>query len=47
VNDLGKQAGLSQDQVDRILGKNMEELFNLPPIPATVKSPVNANLAGV
>jgi len=32
VKDLGTQANLSPDQVDRILGKNAEELFNLPPM---------------
>jgi aminocarboxymuconate-semialdehyde decarboxylase len=44
VVDLGQQANLSQDQVDRILGKNMEELYKLPPIPANVKAPVNKNV---
>jgi aminocarboxymuconate-semialdehyde decarboxylase len=33
VKDLGDQAGLTQDQVDMILGKNLETLFNLPPMP--------------
>ena len=33
VQDLGDQAGLSQDQVDLILGKNLEGLFKLPPMP--------------
>jgi aminocarboxymuconate-semialdehyde decarboxylase len=33
VKDLGEQAGLTQDQVDMILGKNLETLFNLPPMP--------------
>jgi len=33
VKDLGAQAGLSQDDIDCILGKNMEKLFKLPPMP--------------
>ena len=33
VTDLGDQAGLTQDQVDMILGKNLEKLFKLPPMP--------------
>lgn len=45
VKDLGQQAGLSQDQIDRILGKNAEALYNLPPMPANVKAPVNGNVA--
>ncbi len=32
VKDLGEQAGLSQDEVDLILGKNMEKLFKLPSV---------------
>jgi hypothetical protein len=32
VKDLGQQAGLSQEDVDCILGKNMEKLFKLPPL---------------
>lgn len=32
VMDLGKQVNLPQDKIDRILGKNAEELFNLPPM---------------
>lgn len=33
VKDLGVQAGISQDQIDMILGKNLEKLFKLPPMP--------------
>jgi aminocarboxymuconate-semialdehyde decarboxylase len=33
VNDLGDQAGLSQDEIDMILGKNLERIFKLPPMP--------------
>jgi aminocarboxymuconate-semialdehyde decarboxylase len=33
VKDLGKDAGLSQGQIDMILGKNLEELFKLPAMP--------------
>jgi aminocarboxymuconate-semialdehyde decarboxylase len=33
VKDLGDQAGLSEQQIDMILGKNLEELFRLPPMP--------------
>jgi aminocarboxymuconate-semialdehyde decarboxylase len=33
VKDLGEQAGLTQDQIDMILGKNLETLFKLPPMP--------------
>lgn len=33
VRALGEQAGLSQDEIDQILGKNAEKLFNLPPMP--------------
>jgi aminocarboxymuconate-semialdehyde decarboxylase len=31
VKDLGQQAGLKPEQVDMILGKNLERLFKLPP----------------
>jgi aminocarboxymuconate-semialdehyde decarboxylase len=31
VKDLAGQAGLTQEQVDMILGKNLERLFKLPP----------------
>lgn len=31
VKALGEQAGLSQDEIDMILGKNMEKLYKLPP----------------
>ncbi len=31
VKNLGEQAGLSQEEIDMILGKNMEKLFKLPP----------------
>jgi aminocarboxymuconate-semialdehyde decarboxylase len=30
--DLGEELKLPQDQVDMMLGKNAEELFNLPPL---------------
>ena len=33
AKDLGDQAGLNPDEIDMILGKNFEELFNLPPMP--------------
>ena len=33
VKDLGEQAGLNQDEIDLILGKNLEKLFKLPPKP--------------
>jgi aminocarboxymuconate-semialdehyde decarboxylase len=33
VKDLGQQAGLSQGEVDMILGKNLERIFKLPPMP--------------
>lgn len=33
VKDLGDQAGLSQDEIDLILGKNLERIFKLPPMP--------------
>ncbi|RBP02198.1 aminocarboxymuconate-semialdehyde decarboxylase [Roseiarcus fermentans] len=33
ILDLGDQAKLSRDQIDLILGKNAEKLFNLPPMP--------------
>jgi aminocarboxymuconate-semialdehyde decarboxylase len=33
VKDLGDQAGLSQEEIDMILGKNLEEIFHLPPMP--------------
>jgi len=36
ITDLGKQAGLTPAQVDRILGKNLEELYRLPAMPAGV-----------
>jgi aminocarboxymuconate-semialdehyde decarboxylase len=42
VLDLQKQAGLSNDQVNRILGKNAEELFNLPPMPEGKGAPMRA-----
>lgn len=32
VKNLGEQAGLSQDEIDLILGKNLEKLFKLPPM---------------
>lgn len=32
VKDLGEQAGLSQEEVDQILGKNLERIFKLPPM---------------
>jgi len=32
VKDLGEQAGLSAEEIDCILGKNMEKLFKLPPL---------------
>jgi aminocarboxymuconate-semialdehyde decarboxylase len=33
IKDLGEQAHLKQDQIDMILGKNAQKLFNLPPMP--------------
>ena len=33
VKDLAEQAGLNQDEIDLILGKNLEGLFKLPPMP--------------
>jgi aminocarboxymuconate-semialdehyde decarboxylase len=30
VKGLGEEAGLSQDEIDMILGRNMEKLFRLP-----------------
>jgi aminocarboxymuconate-semialdehyde decarboxylase len=33
IRDLGEQANLTKDQIDLILGKNAEKLFNLPPMP--------------
>lgn len=33
ILDLGKEANLTKDQIDLILGKNAEKLFNLPPMP--------------
>ncbi len=33
VKDLGDQAGLSQEEIDLILGKNLERIFMLPPMP--------------
>ncbi|NLE75109.1 MAG: amidohydrolase family protein [Actinobacteria bacterium] len=33
VRDLQEQAGLSEEQVNMILGKNFEKLFKLPPMP--------------
>ena len=33
IRDLGEQANLSKEQIDNILGKNAEKLFNLPPMP--------------
>ncbi|MEW6663738.1 MAG: amidohydrolase family protein [Thermodesulfobacteriota bacterium] len=33
IKDLGEQAGLKKDEVDMILGKNLERLFKLPPMP--------------
>jgi aminocarboxymuconate-semialdehyde decarboxylase len=35
VQDLQQQVGLSQEQVDNILGKNFEKLFKLPEFPGT------------
>ena len=32
VKDLGQQAGLSQQEIDMILGKNLERIFKLPPL---------------
>ncbi|SEM11338.1 aminocarboxymuconate-semialdehyde decarboxylase [Syntrophus gentianae] len=32
VKDLGSQAGLNQDEIDMILGKNFEKIFKLPPL---------------
>jgi len=32
VKDVGEQMGLSQDEIDLILGKNAEKLFKLPPM---------------
>ena len=32
VKDLGQQAGLSQEEIDMILGKNLERIFKLPPL---------------
>ncbi|HUT72798.1 MAG TPA: amidohydrolase family protein [Desulfatiglandales bacterium] len=32
IKDLGAQAGLEQDEIDLILGKNLERLFRLPPM---------------
>ena len=34
VRDLQEQAGLTEEQVNLILGKNFEKLFKLPPMPA-------------
>jgi aminocarboxymuconate-semialdehyde decarboxylase len=33
IKDLGNQAGLNKEEIDMILGKNLERLFNLPPMP--------------
>lgn len=33
ILDLGDQLRLTQDQIDNILGRNAEKLFNLPPMP--------------
>jgi aminocarboxymuconate-semialdehyde decarboxylase len=33
IKDLGKQAGLKKNEIDMILGKNLERLFKLPPMP--------------
>jgi aminocarboxymuconate-semialdehyde decarboxylase len=32
VKEVGAEFGLTQDQVDLILGKNLEKLFKLPPM---------------
>jgi aminocarboxymuconate-semialdehyde decarboxylase len=32
IMDLQEQAGLTQEEVDQILGKNFEQLFKLPPM---------------
>lgn len=32
VKDLGDQFGLNQDEIDMILGKNLEKIFKLPPM---------------
>ena len=32
VKDLGKQAKLKKEEIDLILGKNLERLFKLPPM---------------
>lgn len=32
INDLGEDAGLTQDQVDMIMGKNAEALYGLPAV---------------
>jgi aminocarboxymuconate-semialdehyde decarboxylase len=32
IKDLGQQAGLKQEEIDMILGKNLERLFKLPPL---------------
>ena len=32
VKDLSAQVGLNQDEIDLILGKNLERLFKLPPM---------------
>lgn len=33
VRDVGVQVGLSQDEIDLILGKNLERIFHLPAMP--------------
>ena len=38
VTGLGKLAGLTEPEVDRILGANAEELFNLPPMPDALRA---------
>jgi len=32
IKEVGKQAGLKQNQIDLILGKNLEKLYKLPPM---------------
>jgi aminocarboxymuconate-semialdehyde decarboxylase len=32
IKDLQTQAGLKQDEIDLILGKNAERIFHLPPM---------------
>ncbi len=33
IRDLGEQAHLKPDQIDLVLGKNAQKMFNLPPMP--------------